>query len=117
MGVWSIASEIKGTKRQREPINRQRFMKQTFAMVNNRLAALVLGGAVVAAGSAYAFTYKSKADSRAPSVKVEVDERPVPRDTTGRTSFAPVVKRVSPGVVRVFATTRAHQASVRGTPD
>lgn len=91
-------------------------MKQIFAFVNSRLAALALGGAVVAAGSAFAFTEKGKADARAPSVKVEVDERPVARDTAGRTSFAPIVKRVSPGVVKVYTTTKAHQAFLNVPP-
>ncbi len=91
-------------------------MKWIFQRVSNRVSALALGGAVVVAGSALAFTQKNKAESDTPPVNVAVDERPVARDATGRTSFAPIVKKVGPGVVKVFVTTKAHNTSLNGVP-
>ena len=91
-------------------------MKRTFKQVNNRLSALALGGAVVLAGSALAFTEKTKAETHNPPVKLAVDERPVNRDTQGRASYAPVIKRVGPGVVKVFTSTKAHATAYYGPP-
>jgi len=84
--------------------------------MSNGVSALALGGAVVVAGSALAFTQKAANDSRGTPVKVEVDERPVAREGGGRTSFAPVVKKVSPGVVKVYTKTKAHEMSYHGPP-
>ena len=86
-------------------------MKRVFNQLNNRLAALALGGAVVLAGSAVAFSQKPKPESFTPPV---VDERPIPRDLSGHTSFSPVVKKVAPGVVKVFTTTKVHTTSYNG---
>jgi serine protease Do len=43
-----------------------------------------------------------------------MDERPITRDLGGRNSFAPVVKKVTPGVVQVYTTTKAQNMSFRG---
>ncbi len=91
-------------------------MKRIFDHVSNQVSALALGGAVVVAGSALAFTQKSQADSHSAPVKVELDERSVAREAGGRTSFAPVVKKVGPGVVQVSTTTKAHEMSFNGPP-
>jgi serine protease Do len=89
-------------------------MKRIFQNFGNRATALALGAAVVLAGSALAFTQKPKAEKVA--LNIPVDERPITRDASGRTSYAPVVKKVAPAVVKVFTTTRAHAASMN-TPD
>jgi serine protease Do len=86
-------------------------MKQIFAHLSNRLTGLALGGAVALAGSALAFTQKPKAENFTPP---QVDERPIARELGGRTSFAPVVKKVGPGVVKVFTTTKAHNTGYGG---
>ena len=89
-------------------ITELRHMKSVFHNLNGRLAAVVLGGAVVVAGSAFAFSQKAKTESfSAPSV----DERPITRELGGHTSFAPVVKKVTPGVVKVVVMMKAHAAS------
>jgi serine protease Do len=85
--------------------------------MSNRMSALALGGAVVVAGTALAVTQKNQADSHTTAVKVEVDERPMARDAGGRTTFAPVVKKVGPGVVKVSTTTKAHEMSFNGPPE
>src|SRR5579859_3543939 len=86
------------------------FMKRVFNQLNSRLAVIALSGAVVLAGSAVAFSQKPKAEFPPPAV----DERPIPRDVGGHMSFAPVVKKVAPGVVKVFTTTKVHNTSYNG---
>src|SRR5262249_34694613 len=58
----------------------------------------------------------AKADSQKVVLNVPLDEHPVSRDLGGRTSFAPVVKKVAPGVVKVFTTTKAHNTSFSVPP-
>src|SRR5690242_9779893 len=89
------------------------FMKRLFNQLNSRLTAIALGAAVVLAGSAVAFSQKPKAESFTPPA---VDERPIARDIGGHGSFAPVVKKVAPGVVKVFTTTKVHNTSYNGMP-
>jgi serine protease Do len=89
-------------------------MKNLFHTVSSRMAALAVGGAVVLAGSALAFSQKPKAEQfTAPPV----DESPLPREIGGHSSFAPVVKKVAPGVVKVFTTTKLHNTAFNGAPD
>src|SRR5215475_8324676 len=87
---------------------------QRFNSPNNRFAALALGGAIILAGSAVAYTQKSKAESSNPPAQVAMDERPVARATGGLTSFAPIVKKVSPGVVKVFTTVHIQNTAYSG---
>src|SRR5258705_570090 len=82
--------------------------------VNSRLAALALSGAVLA-GSALAFAQKPKTENRGP-INVQVDERPIARELGGHTSFAPVIKKVAPGVVKVFTTTKIQKTGFSGAP-
>src|SRR5947207_8027806 len=86
-------------------------MKRIFTQLNSRITAIALGGAVVLAGSAVAFSQKPKAESFIPPA---VDERPIAREVGSHTSFAPVVKKVAPGVVKVFTTTKVHNTSYNG---
>src|SRR6185369_14784252 len=99
IAVRSIDSETsRTTVDNRRQNNKRRFMKNLFRTVNNRVAAVALGGAVILAGSALAFTQKPKAE---PFTAPTVDERPLTRELGGHTSFAPVVKKVAPAVVKV----------------
>ena len=88
-------------------------MKRILNHLSSRLTAIALGGAIVLAGSAVAFSQKPKGESFTPPA---VDERPIARDAGGHASFAPVVKKVAPGVVKVFTTTKAHNTSYNGMP-
>src|SRR6266403_467907 len=89
-------------------------MKHIFQHFSSRMAAIALGGAVVVAGSAFAFTQRPKAEHfNAPPL----DERPIAREAGSHTSFAPVVKKVAPAVVKVFTTTRIHNTGFSGMPD
>src|SRR5882762_6640306 len=91
-------------------------MKRIFTQWNNPVAALALASAVVLAGSALAFTQKSKADSEGTTLNRPVDERPISRDAIRHASFAPVVKKVTPGVVKVFTTARIQNTAFGGGP-
>jgi serine protease Do len=89
---------------------RKHAMKQMFHQLSSRVTALALGGAIVLAGSALAFTQKPKAEKVV--LNIPVDDRPITRDLGGRSSFAPVVKKVAPAVVKVFTTTRMHNTGM-----
>jgi serine protease Do len=79
--------------------------------VFTRFTALTLGGLLAIAGSAVAFSQKPKTDTfKEPSL----DERPITREIGSHSSFAPVVKKVAPGVVKVYVTTKAHNAVYDG---
>lgn len=89
-------------------------MNRLFQNVSNRMAAIALGGALVLAGSALAFSQKPKTENfQAPPL----DERPIAREAGSHASFAPVVKKVTPAVVKVFTTTKAHNTAFSGAPD
>jgi serine protease Do len=60
---------------------------------------------------------ESKPQPKAAAVSVEVDDRPIARTGSPMTSFAPIVKKVGPSVVKVFTTTKARQTSFWGLPD
>src|ERR1051325_8074291 len=92
-------------------------MKTIFNYFSKRLAVLARGSAVIVAGSALAFTQKPKATVTKATLNLPVDERPVTRDLGGRASFAPVVKRVTPGVVKVYTTTKARNTAFNGPPE
>ena len=91
-------------------------MKKISNLLSNRLAIVALGSALVLAGSALAASQKLKAESQATPVGVTVDERPLAHDAGERGSFAPIVKKVSPGVVKVFTTTKARNAAMSVPP-
>jgi serine protease Do len=91
-------------------------MNETIKRVARPLTAMSVGAAIVLAGSALAFSGKPKAEVKNVALNLPVDERPVARDLGGRNSFSPVVKKVTPGVVKVFTTTRAHNTAFNGQP-
>ncbi|MCI0747628.1 MAG: DegQ family serine endoprotease [Verrucomicrobia subdivision 3 bacterium] len=66
----------------------------------------LLGGASLMIGATLAFgRLAENDDSKAPPVRLVVEEAPVKRDGRFTTSFAPIIKEVSPAVVKVFTTT------------
>ena len=88
-------------------------MKILFSKVSNRLTALGIAGALLI-GGAVAFSQKPKAEGyKAPPV----DESPLPREVGGHASFAPVVKKVTPGVVKIYTTTKLKNMSYNGGQD
>jgi serine protease Do len=88
-------------------------MKRIFNQRNSRRLIFGLGAAVMVAGSALAIDHMAGAKSKDPArPKVEVDETPVPRQGGAYTSFAPIVKKVAPGVVKVVVTSKATNISM-----
>ena len=94
-------------------------MKTSWKTVIKGLPALILGGAVVATLTGASVGSKKADDpaARPVSANVTVDEHPLPRDSRVGASFAPVVKRVAPSVVRIYTTTRVKQTSFQDLPD
>ena len=86
-------------------------MKRIFSPGGHRLALVALAGAVVLAGSALAFSEKSQGEA---PLAPPLDERPVNREPGSHASFAPIVKRVAPGVVKIFTTTRVQRTAYTG---
>jgi serine protease Do len=92
-------------------------MKTLFEKAMHRLPWLVLGGAILVAGATAAVTKNdSREDPKPAAIKLVVDERPVTRDVKLGTSFAPIVKKVAPSVVKVTTSTKAKQASLPDFP-
>src|SRR5439155_7484518 len=113
---WSWPLGLLLQKRSNENNNEKQIMRNLFMCLSNPRALLGLGGAVILAGSVIAASQKPKAPTPATALNVAVDERPAARDLGGRASFAPVVKKVSPGVVKVSTLTKAHNTGFSGAP-
>jgi len=93
-------------------------MNATMKLWSSRLPAVGLGGALLLAGATVAFTAKneSKDQDKPTSRTTTVDERPIARDGKWGNSFAPVVKKVTPGVVKVVTTSKVKQMSAPDMP-
>jgi serine protease Do len=91
-------------------------MKTLSITLRNRLSALAIAGAVVAAGSALAVNHSSKVKSETPRIQVPLDETAVPRDGLPRGSFAPIVQKVVPGVVKIETTTTLRNTAMQEAP-
>jgi len=89
-------------------------MRKILGNFNIRLLALGLGAAALVAGSALAASHLDTAKTK-PSpdaANVEVDESPLPRAAGPYTSFAPIVKKVAPGVVKIVVTSKVTNMSM-----
>ena len=86
-------------------------MKSILTYLTNRMPTFALAGALILGGTALAMGPKpaAKDEPKPTPVTLALDERPVSHDTAGRASFAPVIKKVSPGVVKVFTTVKAQK--------
>ena len=87
-------------------------------------AALLLGGAILTAG--IAAVTSARADdhpsAKSKSIGLVIDDQPLARDLKLGTSFAPIVKKVTPSVVRIDISINAKQqtgpqAQAFGLPD
>jgi serine protease Do len=81
-------------------------MKNICSQISNRLFFLILGGVAAVGGSALAVSHISAMESKTgiPPLNVVVDENPVTRSASPYGSFAPVVKKVAPAVVKIVTT-------------
>src|ERR1043166_4870110 len=79
----------------------------------SKVGATFLCGALAVAGLAVALSpmAQGKGTSKPAPPKVVVNSAPLKRDTKLTTSFAPVVKKVSPSVVNVFISSTPRNAS------
>jgi serine protease Do len=86
-------------------------MRQNIWRISSWLRVALLGGALAVAGSSFAFSHLTETkDSHGPArVHLVVDSAPVQREGKAVMSFAPVVKRVAPSVVKVYTTTKIKQ--------
>jgi serine protease Do len=93
-------------------------MKDKLKTLSSRSRAAFLAGMMIVAGSTLAFTKLNDAQeaAKAPPVRLVVDDHPIKRDGHFTTSFAPVVKKVAPSVVKVFTTTKGKQLSSAQAP-
>jgi S1-C subfamily serine protease len=48
-----------------------------------------------------------------PLPKLSIDETPLPKDIKARTSYAPVIKKISPSVVNIYSTVTIRERQVR----
>src|SRR5688572_12146643 len=89
-------------------------MKNLFFRFNRSIAAMALGAALALAGATVAFTEGPTAKTVA--LDIPLDQRPVAREQGGRNSFAPVVKQVTPAVVKIVTKTKAQNTAFSGPP-
>ena len=86
-------------------------MKKISTQLSIGLVALTLGAAALVTSSALAVSHSETNKTKATALNVPVDESPVPRASAPYTTFAPVVKKVAPGVVKVVVTTKSGAVS------
>jgi serine protease Do len=93
-------------------------MKMLNKTVRYVLPAVAIGGAVILGGIVWGADHPSGKSPTAhpPPPKLMVNEQPLHRDMLFNTSFAPLVKKVTPSVVKVFTTTKARVASDQTMP-
>jgi len=106
----------------RKPRNKRQVMESQFMRTPTNLfksvPLAVTTAALLIAGATAAVTGKSDAreESKPAAARVELDERPVTRDVKLGTSFAPIVKKVAPSVVKVTTSMKAKQTSMPEMP-
>ena len=87
-------------------------MRQTFRSLPFKARLSLFVGAALMIGTTLAFSRLAEDnDTKAPAVRLVVEETAVKRDGRFATSFAPMVKKVSPAVVNVFTTTASKQST------
>ncbi|HTV41146.1 MAG TPA: DegQ family serine endoprotease [Candidatus Sulfotelmatobacter sp.] len=79
-------------------------MKTNTNSFHIRLAAVGLASAVITAGAAIGLAQASQTDTRAADAKIPLEETSIPRDGLPRGSYAPIVDKVSPAVVKIEVT-------------
>ena len=97
-----------------------RATSRLFDKIINRLPYAVLASAALVVATTAAVTGNGskveRDDAQPATVKLVVDDSPVSRDGKFGVSFAPVVKKVAPSVVKVTTSTKVKQASMQDFP-
>ena len=91
-------------------------MKTIFNSFRIRLAAIGLGGAALVAGAVFALAQSSPSTVKPANLNVPLQEAAVPRDGLPRGSFAPIVEKVAPAVVKIETTTPISNTGIRQFP-
>jgi Do/DeqQ family serine protease len=88
-------------------------MRKILHQFSARWVALAVGAMALVAASTAAVSHSQAAKPNAQSslAQVELDQTPVPRQAGPYTSFAPVVKKVAPAVVKIEVTTKGKTMS------
>ena len=107
--------------RELERLNITCKMKKKHILSLSRQHAALLGGTSLLMVTLLAFTTgtQAKGNPKPATLSLEVSDVPVTRDGKFATSFAPVVKKVAPSVVKVSVTAKGQPAELsgRGRPD
>lgn len=85
-------------------------MKRILYAIGSRIQVGYLGAALILGASSLALTHlvmASDTPQKNPKVNIQVSDAPIARSGHPITSFAPVVKRVAPSVVKVYVTTKS----------
>jgi serine protease Do len=91
-------------------------------LVRKRLAQSVaaLGGVALLAGTSLALTSPDHQNnpSKSSSLNLKVDEAPLARDPGSKNSYAPIIQKVAPSVVKIFVTAETSERPMSGAgPD
>ena len=92
-------------------------MKTFLNPLRVRLTLLGLTGGLVLAGAVFALAQPSKTKTSPTDLNVPVDQTAVPRDGLPRGSFAPIVDKVAPAVVKIEITAVTRNTAMNGLPD
>jgi serine protease Do len=87
--------------------------------IPEKIAALIVSGALLAGGVAVVSTVHAseQSSSKTKSVSLIVDDRPLPADLKLNSSVAPIVKKVAPSVVKIEVTIGPKESPMNGIPD
>src|SRR3954471_23638451 len=91
-------------------------MKRMFYRLNASAGGILLAVGLVLAGSAVAFDINSTDKTNHPTINVPMDENSVSRDSLPHGSYAPVIKKVSPAVVKIVTTSKIENSSTDQMP-
>ncbi len=92
-------------------------MKTFMNSMRIRLTLLGLTGSLVLAGAVFALAQSTKTKTNPTDLNVPVDQTAVPRDGLPRGSFAPIVDKVAPAVVKIEVTAVTRNTAMEGMPD
>ena len=82
-------------------------------------AVAALGGVALIAGTSLALTSPDQQNnsSKSSSLNLKIDEAPLARDLGSRSSYAPIVQKVAPSVVKIFVTTQTSERPMSGNSE
>ena len=92
-------------------------MKQNATPFRGRLAVSAMAAALLAGGAWLAWSDEPAKDGSHTTLNLPLDTNAIARDTLPQGSFAPVVKKVAPAVVKIETTTTVKNAPEDGLPN